>query len=296
MHSLRLGLRRRLVNALVPRRTITPMPFEVPHHAGKYRGDLANAQDWHVYFFSGYELKELALITDLLKSMPGAVALDIGGNQGGHTLTMAQVADQVHSVEPFPPLADRVEELMGLNGKDNVTVHRVGLGEEAGNLDYFLDTEASNQGTGSFLADHTESEVAAKLPVVRGDDYFADRLHKLTFLKIDIEGFEAPALAGLRETLAKYKPIIMMEVTGTSANNFEARGGIENVLPFEHQVFEVKNPDYVAGLLQFKNYRLERLDDYAPRPASYNVLIVPEARARDLRASGADRTIGLPLE
>lgn len=271
------------MRALASSEKVGPANFDTSHVGGRYRGDIANAQEWHVYFFGGYELKELALISDLLGSMPNPVALDIGGNLGGHALVMSKAATQVHTVEPFPPLADRIEELMALNGRDNVTVHRVGLGSEASELDYFLDTDSRNQGTGSFLSDHAEGGVAAKLPVVVGDDYFKGRLDNVDFIKIDIEGFEAPALQGLRKTLGKSEPIIMMEVTESSAKLFDEFGGIDAVIPFEFDVWRVDNPDYTLGMFERGQFSLTPLASITPGKASFNIMIVPKSRKAEFR-------------
>lgn len=275
---LRLGLRRRMVRAIAPLDRLAPAKFDSRHFAGRYRGDIANAQEWHVYFFGGYELKELSLITDLLSTMSAPVALDIGGNLGGHALTISQVAASVHSVEPFPPLADRIESLMALNGKDNVTVHRVGLGTEDEELDYYLDTESRNQGTGSFLKDHSEGGIAAKLKVVRGDRYFDGVLDQLDFIKIDIEGFEAPALSGLKQTLEAYSPIVMMEVTQSSSNMFDEFGGLKAVFPFDFDLWKVSNPHYPLKVFQKAKYKLNPIYSLDAKEASYNVLIVPHSR------------------
>ena len=213
---LRLGVRRRLVRTVAHHSTVPSTPFEVTFRGGKYRGDIANTQEWHVFFFGGYELPALALIRDILGLLDAPVACDVGGNLGGHTLVMSRHAAQVHTFEPYGPLADRIEEQLRLNGHEHVKVHRVGLGEEAAELSYYLDKDARNQGTGSFLADHNEGSSAALLKVVRADDYIGDTIDRLDFMKIDIEGFEAPALAGMQETLAKTEPVIMMEITESS--------------------------------------------------------------------------------
>lgn len=271
---LRLGLRRRLVRALFPPGASPSIPFEVPYHGMAYRGDIANAQEWHVYFFGGYELKESALIADLLAAMPGAVALDIGANLGGHAYTMAAGAVRVHAFEPFGPLADQIEEQLGRNHIGNVTVHRIGLGELDEDRSYFLDLASTNSGTGSFLAEHTGADAVACLPVRRGDTILEGVAPD--FVKIDIEGFEAPALVGLRETLARGRPAILMEVTESSAALCESHGGLEAILPFGYTLYRVCNPDHFLGLFPLGEYRLRPIARLQPEPASHNVLIVPE--------------------
>ncbi|MHA6334523.1 FkbM family methyltransferase [Qipengyuania sp. CAU 1752] len=287
---LRLGVRRRLVKFLAPPDEVEPAGFETSFRGGMYRGDIANMQEWHVYFFGGYELKELALIRDVLSAMDCPVALDVGANLGGHTLVMARHAAEVHSFEPYGPLCERIERQLALNGHERVTVHQVGLGEADSQMAYHLDTESRNQGTGSFLADHNEGGMVATLKVVRADDYLADRCNRIDFMKIDIEGFEASALAGLANTLKRTKPVIMMEITKSSQKQFEAKGGYAALIPFDYVLYRVENPTCLFGIVQHSDYRLAPLERIDAERNSYNVLIVPRSRQKALAPLLAHQT------
>jgi hypothetical protein len=72
----------------------------------------------------------------------------------------------------------------------------------------------------------------------------------------------------------------MMEVTASSWKLFQAYGGLSAVLPYDFDVYEICNPGYVLGLLQFQPYRLRPTQTLQPRNASYNVLLVPRSRAQ----------------
>ena len=211
---LRLGVRRRIVNSLFPLNKVSTCPFETRIHGYRYRGDLANAQDWHHYFFGGYELKELALISEALLQIKGAIALDVGANLGGHSLVMSKYADSVLSFEPYRPLADSIRQQIELNGIKNITVHEFGLSDEDDLLPYYLDGESRNQSTGSFLPEHSGAPEAAQLRLRKGDDVCRG-LH-VDLVKIDVEGYEAHVLKGLQHTLRESEPLVVMEITESS--------------------------------------------------------------------------------
>jgi FkbM family methyltransferase len=57
--------------------------------------------------------------------------------------------------------------------------------------------------------------------VVRLDDYFAQQqISKIDFVKCDIEGAELFALKGMKQLLAKYKPILFLEICAQWTKSF----------------------------------------------------------------------------
>lgn len=279
---LRLGIRRRIVGWLYSAASSPAYAFTVDYYGYRYSGDIAIAQDWHVFFFGGYELKEAALMEDLLRAIPNATAFDIGANLGGHTLVMARHAAEVHAFEPLTRLARLIEQRVGSILGASVHVHRFGLGEQDEERAYFLDETSHNSGTGSFIAEHAHAPQVAILPLRCGDDWAASR--KVDFIKIDVEGYEAPVLTGLRQTLTANQPLVMMEVTESSWKLFESRGGLAAVMPFEVDIYEVCNPPYLLGLVQLQAYRLKRCTAVQPRKASFNLLLVPVSRRTVIEA------------
>lgn len=217
----------------------------------------------------------------VLRALDKPVVMDVGANLGGHSLAMAPFADEIHAFEPFQPLADHVKALAARNSRTNIVVHEFGLGDESSEKEYYLDTASANSGTGSFFADHAGAPQAAKLRVVRGDEWAGERT--IDFVKVDVEGFEGFVLAGLRETLARSEPVILMEVTETSMRTIEKLQGLAALVPFSFEMYEVCNPTYHLGLFQSKAFQLSRLECIVPRKASFNVLIVPDSKTQAVR-------------
>jgi FkbM family methyltransferase len=241
-----------------------------------YEGHISNAQDWHVYFFGGYELKELSLISDLLKKVREPVALDVGANLGGHSLVMAKYACEVHAFEPYGPLADSIDHQAKLNGLNNIRVHRYGLGETNETKSYFLDKSSRNVSTGSFFAEHAGAPEVERLLIRQGDEVCQGM--KVDFIKIDVEGYEGLVLRGLKETLAKNVPYMMMEVTNTSWEVISRLGGLKVLIPYPFEVLEICNPQYYLGVFQLEQYRIKPRKEVQPRSHSFNILIMPISR------------------
>jgi hypothetical protein len=51
------------------------------------------------------------------------------------------------------------------------------------------------------------------------DSLFFDKLERLDFIKIDIEGAELPALKGMLKTITKFKPQILIEISSETIKN-----------------------------------------------------------------------------
>ena len=62
----------------------------------------------------------------------------------------------------------------------------------------------------SGIVDICEKDDAIKL--VKLDDFLFDKLEKLDFVKIDVEDYEYNALLGMKKILAKFSPIIFIEI------------------------------------------------------------------------------------
>ena len=182
----------------------------------RYRGFATNIIDIHVQFYGAGEKHILYFLRDFCTTKKGAdcVFVDIGANTGLYSLFMSKHARLVHSFEPYPPVLARFCESVRLNGITNVFIHSVGLGDKTQTLPFY-EPPSDNLGIGSFLEDwDSRLETRFSLRIVRGDDYFDDlEIPDIDLIKMDIEGFEQFALRGLRQTLDRHRPVVVVEVT-----------------------------------------------------------------------------------
>lgn len=137
---------------------------------------------------------------------PGMVAIDVGANLGYFTLLMADrvgPTGAVHAFEPNPPIADRLDKSIDINGfRDRVTLHREPLSRENG-LNVKLAIPKGEPKNAHITEDLSVGDGAPL--VTRRLDSFAELL-EADVIKIDAEGAELDiwhGMAGLFERAAK---------------------------------------------------------------------------------------------
>ena len=155
-----------------------------------------------------FEEAELSALSQYLR--PGFHAIDIGSNIGNHALYFAARlgAGRVVVIEPNPlALAPLVANVVinDLGGIIDMGALGIGLSDvSAGG--YFMGRHDRNLG-----ATRMKPE-GGDLQVHPGDDLFEAEAPDL--VKIDVEGMEMKVLAGLEQTIARARPLILIEVDG----------------------------------------------------------------------------------
>lgn len=165
---------------------------------------------------SFYEAEELGLLKDHVKK--GATFVDIGANVGNHTLYAAMFlgAKRVIPVEPNPLALRLLLINVMMNGvEDRVVTAGLGLGLADHDAEGFgMEARIKNLGAAKMRAG--EGDIA----VTTGDALLAKE--KPDFIKIDVEGMEMLALAGLEKTIASCRPKMLIEVDRDNYDAFEA--------------------------------------------------------------------------
>ncbi len=147
-----------------------------------------------------YEHLALSALRRLVR--PGDTVIDVGANVGVYTLRLAHLvgpSGRVFAVEPEPGNLALLRENVERNGHANVTVLPVAASDHDGEAELSLSPD--NQG------DHRVIPGAggrASVPVraARLDGLLADA-GPVSLIKLDVQGAEGLALAGLERTLAR---------------------------------------------------------------------------------------------
>jgi FkbM family methyltransferase len=185
---------------------------------GKWHGyrmelDLSNWPERLTYFLGRYH----DLLTQLLMNQcvqHGDRVVDVGANIGMIALhAAALVGDRglVEAFEPNPACLDRMAACLALNKLHRVRLHQVGLSNKAGVFTLSVPESQSGMGTLATVQDMSVT-TTFQVPVVTGDSLLLNSDRPISFVKVDVEGFESRVVAGMRSTLQRWWPIVATEV------------------------------------------------------------------------------------
>jgi FkbM family methyltransferase len=143
---------------------------------------------------------------------PGQVFVDIGANAGYFVCMAAARVGPTGKVIAFEPNPDNCELLtlsVEANNFKNVELHPYAVAAKEATLGLVAGHNDSN----GRLLSPTETAPAANTQYVKAivlDSYLADR-PKIDMIKMDIEGAEPQALAGMGKLIEKHRPVIFTE-------------------------------------------------------------------------------------
>jgi FkbM family methyltransferase len=146
----------------------------------------------------------------------GGIAIDAGANIGYFTLRLARAVGatgQVHAFEADPRIATRLREHVARAAFEWVAVNEVALHESSGRQLTFRLTD--QWGWGGVEDEVWEASGSATVTSVALDDYLEERgvaPESVSFIKVDVEGAEVPALAGMARTLERGTAPVLVEV------------------------------------------------------------------------------------
>jgi len=186
---------------------------------------------------------ELAVLGKLVP--PGGTAIDVGANVGFFAYALADVADCVFAFEPNPDYAFFARWML----RGRAEVRELALSNESGRGTLYV--PLSDRGTvlhlaGSLKRTHSQfRNVKAYDVEVRTLDELG--LVGVRFVKADVEGNEREVLDGARATIARDRPIILVELlSGTYEDPAADTAAICE--SFGYEAFIVQRGETIAAL------------------------------------------------
>jgi len=181
--------------------------------------DLREGIDFSIYLLRAFEWSTRNTLRDRVKD--GATVLDIGANIGAHTLGLARSVGESGFVHAFEPTDFGVEKLrrnLALNPEldRRVRVHQTLLAARAdAPMQQEIYSSWPLSGGGNVHPKHGGRLATTNQARIDTLDAFAEReaLATVDLIKIDVDGHEYPVLSGGSNLLARWHPVIVMEIS-----------------------------------------------------------------------------------
>ena len=203
-----------------------------------YGNDLKinlDVNEWiqqQIFFFGIYDINGISYLRNTLKT--GDVFIDIGANIGSYSLIASELVKdkgKVISFEPTKLCYRKLNDNISLNKLNNIKTEKLAVYHQSGFINLHI-SNSDNLGMSSILHHDAEIGNIEKVETITLDKYIIDnKISKINLIKLDIEGAEYYALKGMLNTLEKYKPNIIIEISPDVLSSGEiSRDDILNLL------------------------------------------------------------------
>jgi FkbM family methyltransferase len=162
---------------------------------------------------------ELAALASLIGR--GGTAIDVGANQGFYAFALRGVVDRILAFEPNPDYARFARHML----RGRAEVFEVALSDKPGRGTFYVPLAEDGMVlhfAGSLKQTHTQFQrnQAYEVEIHTLDDFGRERgVTDVRFIKADVEGSEREVLDGARATIARDRPVILLELlSGTHAD------------------------------------------------------------------------------
>lgn len=162
-----------------------------------------------------FEEAELSFASRYLQS--GMTVLDVGAHHGLYTLLASKrvgTSGKVYAFEPSVRERKALRKHLFLNRCKNVFVEDFAAGNDAREAEFYV-VSGIETGCNSLrpptLRDGTS--YLTKVQMRRLDDWVREeKINRVDFIKLDVEGGELDALRGAGELLRRFQPVLLVEV------------------------------------------------------------------------------------
>lgn len=146
--------------------------------------------------------------------------LDVGANCGAFALRVAHRANQmrkrdfiVYAFEPNPYVFNALRKNLSANPELSfyAKLEQKGLGDVAGS--FGMTFNRKNTGHGRITLNQKDVSTC-QIQIDTVDRFVEERVQeRVSFIKIDVEGYEPLVLEGAKWTIVRYKPALFIEIT-----------------------------------------------------------------------------------
>lgn len=178
--------------------------------------DNRNWIDQQLLIRRPYEVEQITRCRQLIREHGLTHFFDIGANFGLYSMLLSDEPSlaEMHAFEPLPRNAHQFAANLYLNGLDNrVKLHELALSDQTGEVELFVDPHST--GVSTLMSAQSRNRQEAYRISIRVETRAFDELFSLggirALVKMDVEGAELLALAGMQGFLAGNGVVLQVE-------------------------------------------------------------------------------------
>jgi len=196
-----------------------------------------------LYVYKNFENTNREFWDDLIK--PGMTVFDIGANWGVYSVAAKRLLGESGNLVSFEPNKNEYNKLqnnlsLNADGTSHVTLVNSAVGDTDGVTTFYMPPKYKGA-YGSLGRPKIEEDCdAVEVKITKLDTYIHENdISALDVIKIDVEGAEIKVLTGAVETLEKFSPIILMEVSDkrTTVFGYKAKDLCEFLLNIGYKLY-----------------------------------------------------------
>lgn len=184
-------------------RRLGRMPHIVRAQGARFRVDTADYIDRCIAYDGMWEAPQLEELAELARARRIDYFLDVGANTGFYSIMFAtkNLAERIIAFEPDPGNFARLTENVGLNRlAKRIEAVPLALGDQNSEVTLFEGAKWNRGESTIAEPDQTPKEKTFRVRQTRFDEAYAIAGQSI-IIKMDVEGYEFHALAGMERTL-----------------------------------------------------------------------------------------------
>lgn len=211
-------------------------------YGGGDRGEILYHAFWDKMFS-----EEIQKVKNFIK--PGDTVIDVGGNLGFFVLILNELVGNtgnIYTFEPSKRLKAKLVSTVLKNNLQNVTIVNFALGESEGVTTIHYNPKQT--GLTSIVTDFETGSFSEEIQITTLDKYSENISGRVSFIKIDTEGFEPQVLNGARKLISRDTPTIYIELGGDYQNSSAQALKILKELNYDCEAYSIDLKNVPAGI------------------------------------------------
>ena len=215
----------------------------------KYELDLTEVIDRTLFYVGEWEKYTSACLKKYIK--PDMTVFEIGSNIGAHTFQIAKLLmngkGRLYSFEPTTFAFKKLERNWSLNRFNNIVLENIGLADENGVLE-LKSSQLCFKSSWNIKDRKLCRKHGDKIELMKLDDYVEQKnIKQIDFIKMDTDGYELKILNGGKNSISKFRPIMLLEVSEClNRVGHSVKELIELLKSLNYQAFSVEDESLLS--------------------------------------------------